>query len=96
MSEVKVAFSLKLKHPVVSGSETVTELKFKKATMGDLGDLKIGSEMSMKSLYPVAAKLSGQPLHIIEGLDPEDGMEVLDHLGKLLPSGRQTSNTPPV
>jgi hypothetical protein len=87
-------WTIKLKHPVKFGEgETVTELTMQRGKLGHLKGIKLGGdEMSMDHILLVAARMSGQPTKVIEGLDPEDAEEVIalviNFFAKCLGGGR--------
>lgn len=67
---------IKLQHPIESGSEVVDELAFRRGKMGDLKGINVGDDMTADEIITIAARLSGQPTHIIESLDEDDVSEV--------------------
>lgn len=82
-------FTVNLKHPVQLGElTTVTSLTLRRGKLGDLKGVKLSGEIAADSLMLVASRMCGQPLKVIESLDPEDAQEVmalvLDFFGKCL------------
>jgi hypothetical protein len=82
-----------LKHPVDFGDERITSLTVRRGRLGDLKGIKLGGDaMPADHLMLVASRMTGQPLKVIESLDPEDAEEVmslvLDFFAKCLGGGR--------
>lgn len=85
----------KLKEPIEWGSETVTQLEFKKPTIGDIKFMKL-SEPTLDDILKLASKLSGHSQQLIDRLSIQDGMEVADLLGNYLNPSPATGKAPQV
>lgn len=69
-----------LRHPIAFGSETVSELRFRRGRLGDLKGIALPSDAAavrMDDLILLAGRLCGQPPALIERLDEDDSGEVL-------------------
>lgn len=78
---------VKLRNPIVLGSETVTELAFREIEAGDLFDVSLRgltAVMEGGSLLRLAGKLSGQPEGVIKRLKGPDVGAVLEVVGDFL------------
>jgi hypothetical protein len=69
--------TVRLKSPIQFGSDTISELTFRKGRAGDMRGLDFnGRSVSMDTLMTVASRLSGQPTAVIALIDEEDCGEV--------------------
>lgn len=91
MSEV--IHTIKLREPVQNGSETVSELKFRKPKAKDFRGVKI-HDTSMGDFLDVASKCCAQPIHIMDSLSVPDMMEVNAYMGEFFAAGRETGKKP--
>jgi hypothetical protein len=66
-----------LRYPVEFGKETVTSLVFKRGRMEFLKGIKIDDVPPTEQIILLASRLCGQPLKVIESLDPDDASEVI-------------------
>lgn len=82
-----------LKEPVTVGSETVTELKFKKPKAKHLKALRLGNA-DMSDMLTIVSRLTGQPSTVVEELSWEDALEAVAFVGKFLPAGPETGEKP--
>lgn len=85
-------YVMKLRIPVEYGKLTVTELKFKRGTLGDMKESRLGGgSVPMEQIIKVAARLCNETTKLIEMLDPDDAAEVieltLDFFARCLPTG---------
>ena len=81
--------TLKLSEPVQFGSETISELSFRKPIAKDFRNLPVG-EITQGHLMDLASRLCGQPPSIIDSLCINDLAEVMLALGKYMGSGPKT------
>lgn len=93
-SERSWPVAIALRRPVAFGSEQIATIEVRRGKLGDLKGIKLGSdEMSMDQLLLVASRMCGQPLKVIESLDPDDAGEVmplvLDFFATCLKGGRR-------
>lgn len=79
----------KLKEPLEWGSETITELEFRKPTIGDIKSMKLDSIL-LEDILKLASKLSTQSQNVIDRLSIADGMGVAELLGNFLNPSRET------
>ena len=70
---------VKLRHPVDIGlkSGPIAELEFGRGKLGFLRGMKTNAVPGIDELILLSSKMCGQPLKVIESLDPEDCEEVL-------------------
>lgn len=73
----------KLKEPIEFGSETITELEFKKPVIGDIKHMRLESP-TLADILGLASKLSATSQNIIDKLGIEDGLEVANIMGNFL------------
>lgn len=67
-----------LRKPVDWGEgDKVVALTFRRGRLGDMKGIKVTGEPPAESLMLLASRLCGQPLPMIERLDPEDAGEVM-------------------
>lgn len=88
---------LKLGTPIQFGKQTViTELTFQKGTYGVLKGLRIDRAPDVNELMLIASRLCGQPVNVIELLDPDDADEVttiaLGFFGRCRGAGKRLSS----
>ena len=85
--------TIKLLHPVSFGTDTITELTFKRGTLGVIKGLKLSDEVPTDHLVTIASRLCDQPNKVIESLDVDDGGEVLsialDFYARCLAAGKK-------
>ena len=84
-----------LKEPIQLGSETITELNFQKAKAKHFKKMKL-AELDIEGLLNIASSLTGQTTVCMDNLSPEDMLEVVAYVGKLLPSSPQTGEKPSI
>lgn len=84
----------KLKHPVTIGSETITEVKFRRIKGKDMRSLP-GDPRSytMGTIMDLAAKVMGEASVLLDEMDSEDVVEVASIVGELLNAGQPTGAT---
>ena len=72
-------YVIELKYPVEFGKRTVKALTFQRGKVGMLGDLTLGELLATPTnkLLLIASRLCGEPLGVLESIDPADAMEVL-------------------
>lgn len=85
MSGIKV---YKLQHPVAWGSETISELKFRRPKGGDL--MHINGTPTMEDLGKLASKVSNTEMAVIKELDIDDYMKVMEIVGDFFTSSLPT------
>jgi hypothetical protein len=78
-----------LKHPVTVGSETITELKFRRPQAGDLRSFPLQNQAG-GDLLNVAGKMCGQPQPVMDKLDVEDVLGITEVVVNFLPTGLLT------
>lgn len=85
-----------LKHPIQFGSETVSELTFRRPKAGDMRGIKINAagDMSFDDMLTVAQRVTGRPPAVINEIDLEDLKPVFDVIGGFIKAGHQTGKTP--
>lgn len=85
-----------LKHPIPYGSETVTELTFRRPKAGDMRGIKINGngDMSFDDMLTVAQRVTGKPPSVINEIDFEDLQPVFEVIGGFIKAGQQTGKTP--
>lgn len=66
-----------LKHPIEFGSETVSELEFRRGRLGDLKGITLGETLPADTLITIAARLCGKATPLLEKLDADDAGEVV-------------------
>jgi hypothetical protein len=66
-----------LQHPIEFGSERIASLSFNRGKMGDLKGVTVGGMPTTEQLMLLAKRLCGQPIEVIERIDPDDVSEVL-------------------
>ena len=89
MSEKKASeTTLKLKHPIEFGSETISELVVRRPKARDFRGLP--AKPTFGDILDMAGKLVGQPKAVIDDLDTEDLMPLMDMVGDFLPSSLTT------
>lgn len=77
LGEREWPFTLKLHAPVDFGKQTIDALVFQKGKFGTLKGIAIDRTPNADDLMMIASRLCGQPLKVIEGVDPEDAAEVM-------------------
>lgn len=86
---------VKLKYPIEFGTESITELTFRRGRIGDIKGMKLGETVPTEQLVLVASRLCGKPVAVIEKLEDTDGGEVmaiaLDFFAKSLSTGKSRS-----
>lgn len=89
-SEKKV---LKLKHPVMFGTEEISEIEIRKPVTGDLR--KFPAEVkNLGQILDFAAHLTGLNAVQIDMLDLEDGMKLFEEIMGFLPDSLRTGVQP--
>lgn len=83
---------LKLKEPIKHGSETISELVFRKPKAKDFRSVPM--EPNMGDILNLVGKLSGQPPSVIDELGTEDMMEACAKVSGFFPAGLGTGKTP--
>lgn len=84
--------TITLRHPVVHGAESITELTFSRAVKGkDLRGLPLS--MGFEHLLILAGRLCGQPPSVMEQLEGEDLLTVVETAGVFFAPGRPTGET---
>lgn len=79
----------KLAHPIKDGAETITEVRLRRLTLGDLRELEIqfagdgAMRLRMGALLDCAAKVLGWDPQLVDRLDPVDAMGI----GKVVAEG---------
>lgn len=69
---------VKLKHPVSHGSETISELAFRRGRLADMKGVSMGLlSVEADVLMKIAGRMCGQPSAVIEQLDEDDAAEVM-------------------
>lgn len=63
---------VKLKHPIQSEGETLTELRCRRPTARELRGLPVGTVKTVGQIYPVLAACCGIPECDLDRLDVED------------------------
>ena len=67
-----------LKHPFDFGSERVTELTFRRGTMGDMAGIRLRDDIPADDLMKIAARMCGKTTNVLAKLDIDDVGEVTD------------------
>lgn len=70
-------YTLKLTVPVKLGDEVIDELTFQRGQLKFLKGIPVDGTPSADQLMMIASRLCGQPLGVIERLDPDDSGEVI-------------------
>ena len=70
-------YVLELKYPVEFGKRTIKALTFQRGRLGIMGNLSLDGFPPTDKLMLIASRLCGEPLGVIEAIDPEDAPEVL-------------------
>lgn len=86
---------VRLRYPIEWGSESITQLTFRRGRLGDIKAMRLSKEVPTDQLVTIASRLSGQPTQVIEKLDVDDAGEVLaialDFYGRCLGAGKTLS-----
>lgn len=82
-----------LKEPITFGSDTITELRFRKPKAKDFRGFPAGPP-AMDDILTLISRLSGQPTAIIDELGAEDLEEVSAIVGDFMPAGPPTGAKP--
>jgi hypothetical protein len=70
--------TVRLKHPIEFGSQTIEELVFRRGRMGDLKGLALREDViPWDSVMTIASRLCGQPTAVVERIDEEDAGAVV-------------------
>ena len=85
MAETKV---VKLKEPIEFGSQTITELAFRRPKAKDFRQFP--GTPNMGDILDLAGRLCGQPKAVIDELDVVDMTEVARVVEGFIPAGRGT------
>lgn len=87
--------TVRLRFPIAFGSTTIESLEFRKGRLADLKGITIGEMPSSDLLLLLASRLCGQPLRVIESIDPDDAEEVLSialgFIGRCQGAGKKVS-----
>jgi hypothetical protein len=67
-----------LKYPIQFGSETITQLEFRRGKAGDMKGISLKDEVPANDLMLIASRLCGRAPKVIELVDIEDIGEVTD------------------
>ncbi len=76
--EVVWPLVLTLAYPVTLGTTTIDKLTFQRGQLIAMKGLKVDVTPTAEQLMMIASRLSGQPLRVIELLDPDDAGEVIE------------------
>lgn len=74
---------VKLKKPIEMGSETITELAYRRGKFGDLRGVSVNfgingrAEMKFEEIQLVASRMCGQPMEVLAKVDEDDMGEVM-------------------
>lgn len=91
MAEVK---KYTLKHPVVIGTETITELTFGRVKGKYMRSLPADPKLyTMDTMLVLAAKVTNQVSLVFDEMDSEDVVEVMEIVGELFGAGPITGGT---
>jgi len=88
MEPVKV----KLRHPIVFGSETIEELTFRPATGKDIRRLPMRDGYEIDTILELAARLTDRPDPVIDRLTGEDLEEVISVASGFMPGSRRAGS----
>ena len=91
MAEARTTYTLK--EPIVMGSETITELQFRKPRAKDFRPLPIEGQ-TVGQVLDVMGKLCGQPPVVMDELSAEDFGEVAALFSTFMPVGPTTGSGP--
>lgn len=84
--------TIKLRKPIKSGSETITELVLREPRAKDLR--KFPMTPNMGDMLDLAGKLAGQPPHVMDDLHVQDLTEVAEAIGNFMHVGPVTGSGP--
>ena len=80
--------TIKLKHPVAYGDETISELTFsRRVRMADMLEFPGGGDFTVKDMCVIISKLANVDRQVIYRLEAEDIGAVMEAAGPFLPSG---------
>jgi hypothetical protein len=71
-------YTLKLTYPIEFAGETIASLTFRRGTLAGIKGLKVDGTPTADQVMLMASRLCGQPLKVIESIDPEDAGEVME------------------
>lgn len=77
----EVRVKVELQTPVKFGSETISELNFRRPKAKDLRKLVLTEEMELGVILDIARKLAGVEQQVIDDLDVKDVMKVAEVVG---------------
>lgn len=86
--------TVKLKHPIALGSQTIEELTFRPVTGKDMRRLPMIDGLEMDAILTLAGRLSGQSDPVIDKLTGEDLEEVISLVSGFMPGSRVGGPTP--
>jgi hypothetical protein len=86
--------AITLRSPVDFAGQRITAIEVRRGKLGDLKGIKLGGgDMAAEQLMAVASRMCGQPMKVIESLDPDDAGEVmplvLDFFATCLKGGKR-------
>lgn len=84
--------TIKLRTPIVFGSNTIEELTLRRPKAKDFRSLPM--EPRFGDILDLAGRLCAQPKAVMDELDVEDLDEVMNIVGDFVPGGRGTGPTP--
>lgn len=85
--------TIKLKVPIQFGTQTISELTFRKPKAKDFRRLPAGPA-SMGDILDLVGQLTAQPKAVIDELDVDDMSEVCGMVESFMPSGPATGPKP--
>lgn len=86
---------LKLKHPIVKGSETIAELEFRGPLKGrHVKGVPVGRAMCMEHILMVGGRLCNQPPSVMDELQGEDLLATMEITSDFLEGGPTTGKQP--
>jgi hypothetical protein len=86
--------TLALKHHIVVGTQTITELTFRPPRAKDLRGLKMNRDYAMDFILEFAGRISGQTRQVIDELTGEDLEEAIEIVNIFTPGSQRTGSEP--